>query len=146
VLGAAAAGVFLRRGSAGSVMTAVTAAAVVFIAGLGAWASTAVERYKAPRAVVRALPGDTQTREVRIATAGWFQPSLVFYCGREVAEFKPDDEGQIVNFLRGPLESYLFLPAESWEALRPRMPAAAHLIARHYDLYQRHDIVVVANQ
>ena len=81
---------------------------------------------------------------MRLAAAGWFQPSLVFYCGREVTPI--EGERSIRDFLLGPLESYLFLPADSWRDLRPRLPATARLVARHYDLYRNCEVVVVANR
>jgi len=47
--------------------------------------------------------------------------------------------------LRTPLPCYVVLPAKQWEEMRPRLPASAHELARHYDLYDGADIVLIAN-
>jgi 4-amino-4-deoxy-L-arabinose transferase-like glycosyltransferase len=141
--GAGVAGWCLRRGSPGGLVGAVAASAVLFAAVLGARAVEAVERYKAPRPLVRALPADQTRREVRVGAYGYFQPSLVFYCQREVARF--EEERDAIQFLRGPLPAYLFLPADVWVGLRGRV-AGARLVARHYDLYDGRDVVVVTNE
>ena len=51
-----------------------------------------------------------------VAAFAYFQPSLIFYCQREVRRL--DTEQQALDFLRGPLPSYLFLPVEQWRSLQ----------------------------
>jgi hypothetical protein len=74
----------------------------------------------------------------------YFQPSLVFYCRREVQRL--ESEGQVLEFLRCPLPVYLFVPAAVWDKLKEKVREPYHLLAQKRDLYRRCDIVVVANR
>jgi 4-amino-4-deoxy-L-arabinose transferase-like glycosyltransferase len=142
--GALAGGWCLRRGRRGGVIAAVAVSAVLFTAPLAAWGVAAVDRYKAPRALVGALPAGQQSREVRVGAFNYFQPSLVFYCRREVQRLETDY--QVFEFLRGPLPSYLFVRAEAWAAFQARLPLPFHEVARHYDLYDGQEVVVISNE
>jgi hypothetical protein len=145
VLGAGVAWWYARRQWRGGVVGAVAASAVLFTGALAAWGGSAVDRYKAPRALVRALPADQTRREVRVAAYDYFQPSLVFYCRREVLRLRSDLE--VADFLRGPLPSYLFVPARLWEeGLSKKVPGPYRLLRRHYDLYDGCDVVLVTNE
>ncbi len=146
VAGAVAGGWCLRRGRRGAMIAAVAAAAVLFTAPLAAWGVAAVDRYKAPRELVGALPADQQSRDVRVAAFNYFQPSLVFYCGREVERLH--NEYQVYEFLRCPLPSYLFVRAEAWRRFRAKVSLALPVreVARHYDLYDHTEVVVITNQ
>ena len=81
--------------------------------------------------------------EVRVAAFDYFQPSLVFYCGREVQQLFSDR--QALDFLRTPLPTYLFCPAETWDRLAPHAAGPVAPVARHRDLYRGCDVVVVTN-
>ena len=70
---------------------------------------------------------------------GWYVP-------RRLPEEVPPAEPPEVDFLSGPLPSYLFLPARVWEGLSARVGRPCRLVARHYDLYDHRDIVVVSNE
>lgn len=141
VVGAAVGWRYLSRGKRDAVVASVAVASVAFAAALAAWGPIAVDRHKAPRPLAAALPADQTTREVRVAAFDYFQPSLVFYCQREVSRLAT--ETQVLDFLSGPLPSFLFLPAERWDALRDK--AAARELARHYDLYDGRDVVLISN-
>ena len=141
LLGAAAGLWFLRRGQRGGVVAAMASAAVAFV-GLSALPLQAVEGNKACRALVADAGACRPADEVRLAGLGYFQPSLVFYCRREVGEvYTPD---QAVDLLRGPLPAYVFCPAEVGEPLAARGPF--HVTGRRRDLYRGIDVVVVSNQ
>ena len=51
-----------------------------------------------------------------------------------------------LDFLRGPLPSFLFLPARQWEGLREKVAAPCRLLARRYDLYSGNEVVLVTNE
>jgi hypothetical protein len=104
----------------------------------------AVDEHKAPRALVAAAGARRPDAEIRVATFDYFQPSLVFYCEREVQQLF--SEHQALDFLRGPLPAYLFCPAAVWDRLAPRAAAPVTLVARHHDLYRGCDIVVLSNR
>jgi 4-amino-4-deoxy-L-arabinose transferase-like glycosyltransferase len=143
VTGMVAAVWYARRARRSAAVTATAAAALLLTGGVFVLGAPAVDRHKAPRALAAALPADQTLREVRVAAYGYTQPSLVFYCRREVKVLP--DERQVREFLRTPLPCYVVLPAKQWEEMRPRLPASAHELTRHYDLYDGADIVLIAN-
>src|SRR5262249_41087823 len=103
-----------------------------------------IDQAKAARPLARALPEDQLCRDVRVAAYGYFQPSLVFYCGRQVDRLEA--EGQVIHFLRGPLPSYLFVPAAMWGGGRAKVGVPVRGVARHGDLYAGKEIVLVSNE
>jgi hypothetical protein len=144
VLGSVLAWRLVRRGQRGAALGALAAASVLFTAALLGGGSGAVERHKAARALVRAMPEDQLSRDVRVAAYEYFQPSMVFYCRREV--FCLQSEQQALDFLRGPLPSFLFLPARQWDTLREKVAAPCRLLGRRYDLYSGSEVVLVTNE
>ncbi|HLJ92344.1 MAG TPA: glycosyltransferase family 39 protein [Gemmataceae bacterium] len=143
VLGAAAAWRCLYTGHRSGLVLCVTVASIAFIGGLFTWGSVALDAYKAPRALVQTGKVQQTDREIRVGCYQYFQPSLVFYCRREVRRLENDE--QVLEFLRSPLPTYLFLPATVWERLQTSVRGAHHLLARHSDLYRRCEVVIVAN-
>jgi hypothetical protein len=145
VAGAAAAWWLIRGGSRGGALVALGAAAVAFPAVVAGWGTAAVDAYKAPRPLVRAVLGDEAERDVRIGCyQGCFEPSLVFYARRDVLILNSDLAA--AELLRYPVETYLFLPAAQWERLRPLVTTPCRLVGRHRDLYRKCDVVVVTNR
>ncbi len=136
---AAAAWLLFRRGNRTGAVVAVLAASLLFTAGVGGLGADAVEAWKAPRALAGALPEDQTRREVRVAAYAYFQPSLIFYCQREVRRL--DTEQQALDFLRGPLPSYLFLPMEQWRSLQAKAPEAHELLGPRRDLLDNREVV-----
>jgi 4-amino-4-deoxy-L-arabinose transferase-like glycosyltransferase len=144
VLGAATGAWLLRRGQRGGMIASVAGCAVLLAVLLAGWGLQAMEPYKAARALAQGLPADQVQRDVRVATYGYFQPSLVFYCRREVQRFA--SEGQAAVFLQRPLPSFLFVPEKVWEQMRQGTLAKTRVLARHRDLYSGQTVVVVANE
>jgi hypothetical protein len=145
VLGAAAAGWRLRPQRRGTVVAVVVATAVVFIGVLAARGPGVMEARKAPRPLANAMRMAQTEPEVRVACYQYFQPSLVFYCRRQVDQL--DDCADVVNFLRLPLPAYLVVPAPVWEnELRDKIPGPCRLLGRQRDFYRRCDVVVVTNR
>jgi 4-amino-4-deoxy-L-arabinose transferase-like glycosyltransferase len=142
VLAAISGALFLRRDSRNAALGAIVCGCVLFTAALATFGPVAVDRYKAPKALSAALPGDEVSRDVRIGAYEYFQPSLVFYCHREVTRISKEADARL--FLQGPLPAYLFLPADVWESFRTGSPARE--VARHHDLYDGCDIVLITNE
>lgn len=134
----------LCTGRRTGVVVTFMACTAVFLAAVAAWGALALEAHKAPRELVHDLPSDLTTREVRIAAYQYFQPSLVFYCQRQVQVLKDDKEA--LEFLSNPLPVYLFLPAAEWEQLQGRVLQPARLLGKRHDLYRNCDVVVVTNR
>lgn len=144
IVGAAAAGWCLRRRLAGGLIASVAATGIAFAGTTAFWGADAVDRLKAPRLLSQALPEDQLRREVRVGAIDYFQPSLVFYCQREV--YRPENDIFALVFLRLPLPVYLFVPAEKWEQLKPFVPVPYRLVARHGDLYTGREILLLTNE
>jgi 4-amino-4-deoxy-L-arabinose transferase-like glycosyltransferase len=147
LLWVAAAGVAAWRlalGCRGQVIAVVAVVAVVVVVGGAGWGAAIVDRCKAPRPLAAALPADQLRRDVRIGTLDYFQPSLVFYCGREVRQLRT--EWELAALMGGPLPAFAFLPERQWEELRGRLPKNCHPVAHHHDLYDGCDVVLVTNE
>jgi 4-amino-4-deoxy-L-arabinose transferase-like glycosyltransferase len=143
LLGAVAAGLLARRSRvAAAGMLAASAAG--FVALMGAGPATAVDSYKAPRPLAAAVRDALPAGDVRIACVGYFQPSLVFYCAREVSLL--GDWQQATDLLRGPLPAYVFLPASLWDSAAGQVKTPCRVLGRHHDLYRNCDVVVVTNR
>jgi 4-amino-4-deoxy-L-arabinose transferase-like glycosyltransferase len=134
----------LRRQHRAGLIGAVAFSSVLFLASLAAWGTPIISSYRAPRSLVAALPADQLQRDVRVGCFDFYQPSLVFYCQREVQRLEIN-ETDLRKFLGRPLPSYLFLRAATWEAIQAQGIAAGRVVGRHYDLYDNQEIVLVAN-
>jgi hypothetical protein len=118
---------------------------VVFLGVLAGGGSMALEGRKAPRALTQALLAEQDEPDVRVGCYKYFQPSVVFYSGREVRSLTSAKE--VVEFLRCPLRVYLFVPAQVWEnELQTRIQGPCRLLGRRRDLYRNCDVVVVTNR
>jgi 4-amino-4-deoxy-L-arabinose transferase-like glycosyltransferase len=132
----------LRQGRRAGLVTAMSVTAVAFLGFGSTLPVLAVDARKACRPLVADAGACRPADEIRIACLGYFQPSLVFYCRREVAEvFSPE---QAVDLLRGPLPAYVFCPADVGTAIATG--GTYRVAGRHVDLYRGIDVVVVTNQ
>jgi 4-amino-4-deoxy-L-arabinose transferase-like glycosyltransferase len=141
-IGALVGGILWHRESRNGLVAAVAGGGVLFTAVLAALGPATVDYYKAPRTLAASLPADETFRDVRIGAYGYFQPSLVFYCRRSVSRLETEQSAR--QLLEAPLPAYVFVPASVWDDLRKK--TGAREVARHYDLYDGRDIVVVTNE
>lgn len=144
LLGAVVACWFYRREERTALVLGFIVMAVLFVGALAGWGSIALDAFKAPRALVQNADALQPTREIRVGCYQYYQPSLVFYCQREMHQMKEED--QALEFLKCPLQVYLFVPAAVWDKLAEKAEGTCHLVARHRDLYRNFDVVVVTNQ
>jgi 4-amino-4-deoxy-L-arabinose transferase-like glycosyltransferase len=144
VVGAAAAWWAGRRQRRAAAVGAVAASAVLFVGALAASAAVAVDRHKAPRRLVQEADACQLDREVRVGCYAYYQPSLVFYCRREVERFA--EAAQALEFLDGPLEAFLFVPASVWADLGAQAGKSYRILGRQRDLYRGCDVLVVTNR
>jgi hypothetical protein len=134
----------LRGNGRGPVVAAVTLAAVVFVGALAAWGGSAVNAYKAPRALVRDIAAHQSEADIRIGCYQYYQPSLVFYARREVARLAAEKDA--LAFLETPLPVYLLLPGRVWDSLQGKVRTSHQVIGERHDLYRNCAVVVVTNR
>jgi 4-amino-4-deoxy-L-arabinose transferase-like glycosyltransferase len=132
-----------RQRRTGLIVT-VAAAACSFVALLAAGTTPAVDAQKAVRPLAHLLPSDHTEREVRVGCFGFWRPSLVFYGRREAERLETEAAAQ--EFMRYPIEVYLFTTAAAWDNLQPHLAGSYREVGRHADLYQADEIVLVANR
>jgi 4-amino-4-deoxy-L-arabinose transferase-like glycosyltransferase len=144
VAGAGAAWLCLRRHARQGALVCLGMTAVAFTASLMAWGAPALDDHKAARALVAAAGARRSDIEVHVGCYQWYQPSLVFYCQRQVLQLTEPE--QVLNFLRDPLPAYLFVPAPTWDILASRMDVPCRFLARHWDFYRHCEVLVVTNR
>jgi 4-amino-4-deoxy-L-arabinose transferase-like glycosyltransferase len=143
VSAALSAGWLQRTGQKTGAVVSLASMAVLFVGVLAAWGSLRIDDLKAPRPLV-ADAGACQTeRDIRIGCYQFYQPSLVFYCRREVRVL--NDEDQVREFLHYPLPVYLFVSAQGWQLLEEKVQVPYRVLAHHRELYKGIDVVVVTN-
>ncbi|MCS6852862.1 MAG: glycosyltransferase family 39 protein [Gemmataceae bacterium] len=134
----------LRRQQRTEALSAVAVGNILFVGILATGIISAVEPHKAPRSLVERNHLCQTDREIRLAAYDYFQPSLVFYGRRQVEVLH--DELVLRSLLQGPFPAYVFVPATTWERLRPRMPADCRVLDQRRDFYVNRDVVVVSNR
>lgn len=143
--GAGVMGFALRAGNRPLFVHAATAAAVGFVGVTAAFPPGVVDRYKAPKQLVEQSGAADDTREVRLASLDYTQPSVTFYAGRRVDRlFNAADARE---FLAQPRPAFLFVPEPAWTAqLAGTVPTPHRIAARRFDLYRNCDVLVVTNE
>jgi 4-amino-4-deoxy-L-arabinose transferase-like glycosyltransferase len=132
----------LRHERRSAMIAAVSGSAIALLGLIAIGPIHAVEAQKATKALIAASGACRPADEVRCASFCFFQPSLVFYCRREVPELAT--EQQALDLLRGPLPAYLICPADVGSVLVSRQPGVA-VLARHRDFIKNWEIVVLGN-
>ncbi|MBN9118459.1 MAG: glycosyltransferase family 39 protein [Planctomycetes bacterium] len=118
--------------------------AVAFTALAAAFPPLAIDAQKAPRELVRESGVADPSRDVRLAHFDWFQPSVVFYARREVANIESADSA--AWFFAVPTPGYLFVPAKTWEQhVEAKVWVPTRVVARHHDFYRNCEVLVVTN-
>jgi 4-amino-4-deoxy-L-arabinose transferase-like glycosyltransferase len=144
VAGALLSGWLLRKGQTTKMLASLAGMAVLFVGVLATWGTSHVDAFKAPRPLVQEAGACQTDRDIRIACYQFYQPSLVFYCHREVRVL--NDEMEVLEFLRTPLPIYLFVSAQAWENMKDKIQAPHRLLARHRDIYKGIDVLVITNE
>jgi 4-amino-4-deoxy-L-arabinose transferase-like glycosyltransferase len=141
VAGAAVASWQLDRARRDGVVLTLAVAGALLLAGAGAFVAPVVDRAKAPRSLAGALPADLDRQDARIAAWEYFQPSLVFYCRREVVRI--NEFAFLIAHLDQGHPAFAFLP----EASLPQLQRSrrVRVLSRHKDLYLGRTVVLVAN-
>jgi 4-amino-4-deoxy-L-arabinose transferase-like glycosyltransferase len=139
------AGVWCLRGQRrGALVAVVAVSAVVFVGALAGWGSAGVEGHKAPRPLGAVFRVERLDGDVLVGSYDYFQPSLVFYCRRQIVPCAL--AVQALELLNSPVPVYLFVPARTWEQLEPHVAGPHRELARQRDLYCGSDIVLVTNR
>lgn len=144
LFGVAAALACRRRQWRGGLIVCLVLAAVGFLGPLAGWGGAALDAHKATRPLARAMRGRQVERDVRVACYGYFQPSLVFYCGREVTPL--DTDAQALDFLRCPLQVFLVTPRTVWDRLAAQARGPHRVLGACHDVYRGCEVVAVTNR
>src|SRR5262249_4006803 len=122
----------------------ITGTAVAFTGLLAVAPVHAIDAYKAPRALAALVQEQRTEPEIRIATYRYFQPSLVFYCRREVVQFT--SEGQVADFLGRHLPAFSMLPSPVGDDLQTKVALPPREPGRHRALYRNCEVVLICNR
>jgi 4-amino-4-deoxy-L-arabinose transferase-like glycosyltransferase len=133
----------LRRDNRPRFLATATVGAITFTATVAAFPPLVIDEYKAAQELVATSGVADPSRDLRLAHYDWFQPSIVFYAGREVKEMPSADA--VATFLAIPTPGYLFVPEPTWRQLEPRVSVPTEIVARDYDFYKNCEVVVVTN-
>jgi 4-amino-4-deoxy-L-arabinose transferase-like glycosyltransferase len=145
IAGAAVMARSLACGNRDGVVLSAAVASVLFVGVLVTFPGEVVDRQKAPRELVRESGAGDPHRDLRLAAHRWFQPSVVYYTGREVAIL--ESPAAVDAFLAVPTPGYLFVPEPVWRAsFADRVPVRYRVAARHYDFLEKCDVLVIVNE
>lgn len=145
LVGAAVMGRCLRAGDRRGFVTATAATAIVFVGLTAAFPTHEMDRYKAPRELVRLAGVADSSRDLRLGGYDWFQPSVVFYAGRQVEKL-PSPEAA-AEFLAVPTPGYLFIPEPTWKQwVEDKVKVRHRVAARHHDFYRNCEVLLVTNE
>jgi 4-amino-4-deoxy-L-arabinose transferase-like glycosyltransferase len=144
VLGAITTAWCISKQRHGPAVASLMGTAVLFTGLLAVGPVSVVDSRKAPEVLASVIRERHTDPEIRIATYQYFQPSLVFYCGREVVQFS--SEQQVADLLSGPLPAYLFVPSPVWDSLQAKVTEKASVLGTHRDLYRNCDVVLISNR
>jgi 4-amino-4-deoxy-L-arabinose transferase-like glycosyltransferase len=144
ILGGIACGWLAHRGQISRLVGVLTLTACLFNGLLVGWGSQSVDQHKAPRTLTALAGACDPDHDIRIGCYQYFQPSLVFYCRRDVQTL--ENEQKAVEFVRSPLQVFLFLPETTWEGLAQKLGTGVRILARHEDMYRHCNVVVVTNR
>lgn len=132
------------KASARAAMAAVCLGGIFFSSALGAWNGSHFNTIKAPKALAALLPPDQLKQEIRLGAFEWFQPSIAFYCKREISML--NGEGQLRAFLKSPLPSFVYLPLDRWNEISAKGVIQGRLVGTATDFYRNFQVVLISNQ
>ncbi|MCS6866918.1 MAG: glycosyltransferase family 39 protein [Gemmataceae bacterium] len=124
-------------------LQAATVGAIAFTASVAAFPPVVIDGYKAAKELVETSGVADPARDIRLAHHDWFQPSIVFYAGRQVTEL-PSAEA-VATFLAIPTPGYLFVPERTWRQLESQVNVPTQIVAQDYDFYKNCQVLVVSN-
>jgi 4-amino-4-deoxy-L-arabinose transferase-like glycosyltransferase len=130
----------LHAGDRAGMIRAAAVAAVLFVGLTAAFPAVEADGYKAPKRLVADSGAADPTRELRLGSLDYTQPSVTFYAGRRVDRLASAADAE--TFLAMPLPAYLFVPEPVWAGRAGPWRVAA----RRFDLYRNCHVLVVTNE
>lgn len=146
VVGAAVAGFLLWNQRRGAMLVTMAVSGLAYVGTIAAFPVVAFEQYKAPRSLIVDANACRPQEEIRLASYGWYAPSVVFYAQREVKRLQTFDE--VTELLQMRLPVYVFMMEEAWQIESERRPELVRyrIAARRYDYLKHSHVLVVTNQ
>jgi 4-amino-4-deoxy-L-arabinose transferase-like glycosyltransferase len=142
--GAVAAWWCLRRGRRDWLLPIVTTACVGGVAILAGFGPPAVDQHKVPRFLAEAIAQHQVEPEIQIGCHDFYQPALVFYTQQRVRRLDHSPQ-EAIDLLHSPLQTFLVVPAETWQHLQPQVDTH-RVIARRRDFASGKEILLVTNR
>jgi hypothetical protein len=145
VVGAIAAWSAWRSDNRQAAITSFMVSGVSFIAVGAALGPTLIEPARVSPRLAQTILQNQSEREIRVACYGWFQPSIVFYVRRPVANLREAEAARA--WLDHPLESYLIVSRPWWEErLAPTLKLRVTVLAGYWDFTRRREVLVIVNR
>jgi 4-amino-4-deoxy-L-arabinose transferase-like glycosyltransferase len=144
ILGSVLLGVLLQRGYRLGALTTLVSMTVVLLAAAVDFAVPAFDVEKSSRPLSQIIRERTQEPDLRLGAFNCFEPSLVFYCQREVIDI--DSEEAALQFLRFQTQVCVVMSTQDWMRLQKRAGQECHVLGQARDLYSSQRLVVVTNR
>nr|BAL56404.1 hypothetical conserved protein [uncultured Planctomycetota bacterium] len=145
IVGAVGAAYAWRKDKRLGVLVSLVSSGLVFVALGAAIGPVLVHPAKVAHRLGQTIRQSQTEPEIRVACYGWFQPSIVFYVQRPVANLREVQEA--CDWLDHPLESYLIVSRPWWEErLLPALKTSATVLACYWDFTRRREILVIVNR
>jgi 4-amino-4-deoxy-L-arabinose transferase-like glycosyltransferase len=118
---------------------------LLFVAVGAAFGPVLVDSAKISHRLGQAIAAQQKEPEIRVACYGWFQPSVVFYVGRPIANLRQSQHAR--DWLEHPLESYLIVSEPWWEErLLPQLRSPYTVLGCYWDFSRRRAVLLVVNR
>jgi 4-amino-4-deoxy-L-arabinose transferase-like glycosyltransferase len=144
ILGTVVIGVLVKRGYRLGALATLIGMAVALLAVAAAFAVPGFNVEKSSEPLSRIIRERTQEPDLRLGAFNCFEPSLVFYCHREVIDL--DSEEAVLAFLRFPTQVCVVMSTEDWTRMQKQAGQECHALGQARDLYSNQQLVVVTNR
>lgn len=138
LFGGVAAYVLVRRNQARAAATAFAATAILFATTLFGVTSLRVDRHQTSAALLQQIP---ERESARIASFGYFQPSLAFYARRPVEKLKTPE--QVRELLESSPSAYVVVRSKSYGELEPQLPPGVAVLKRMPNFLRRDEVLLL---
>ena len=116
----------------------------LLLAVVAAFPTVAMNEYKVPKHFAEEVGLQQTDKDIRIITCRWLRHSMVFYAQRKVSASTTRRASTSTSPCPAP--HICWSPTTYGKSSRPMLTTPVKVIAKRYDFYSRHEILVIANQ